>query len=38
VHLAGGNLLVELDDRMNAHLTGPAEEICLVELSQELRL
>ena len=34
VHLAGGDLLVELADG-NARLTGPAEEICLVELSEE---
>jgi diaminopimelate epimerase len=34
VHLAGGDLLVELTDG-NARLTGPAEEICLVELSEE---
>jgi diaminopimelate epimerase len=34
VHLAGGDLLVELPDG-NARLTGPAEEICLVELSEE---
>jgi len=34
VHLAGGNLRVELAEG-RAHLTGPAEEICLVELSRE---
>jgi diaminopimelate epimerase len=34
VHLTGGDLLVELRDG-NARLTGPAEEICLVELSEE---
>jgi diaminopimelate epimerase len=34
VHLAGGDLLVELADG-KARLTGPAEEICLVELSEE---
>jgi diaminopimelate epimerase len=34
VHLAGGDLLVELTDGA-ARLTGPAEEICLVELSEE---
>jgi diaminopimelate epimerase len=28
VHLAGGDLLVELDGAMAARLTGPAEEIC----------
>jgi diaminopimelate epimerase len=38
VHLAGGDLLVTLDDGMNAHLTGPAEEICRLELSEELEL
>jgi diaminopimelate epimerase len=34
VHLAGGSLRVELAEG-RARLTGPAEEICLVELSQE---
>ena len=34
VHLAGGNLQVELAGG-RARLTGPAEEICLIELSQE---
>jgi hypothetical protein len=34
VRLAGGNLQVELAGG-RARLTGPAEEICLVELSQE---
>jgi diaminopimelate epimerase len=34
VHLAGGDLLVELSDG-KARLTGPAEEICLVELAEE---
>jgi diaminopimelate epimerase len=37
VHLAGGDLLVELRDG-NARLTGPAEEICTVELAPEFRL
>jgi diaminopimelate epimerase len=37
VHLAGGNLRVELAEG-RARLTGPAEEICLVELSQEFTL
>ena len=37
VHLAGGDLLVELAGG-NARLTGPAEEICLVELSEEFGL
>jgi diaminopimelate epimerase len=37
VHLEGGDLLVELADG-NARLTGPAEEICLVELSEEFGL
>jgi len=32
VHLPGGDLLVELDADGNARLTGPAEEICRVEL------
>jgi len=33
VHLPGGDLLVELDDAGRARLTGPAEEICRVELA-----
>jgi diaminopimelate epimerase len=33
VHLPGGDLLVELDADGNARLTGPAEEICRVELA-----
>jgi diaminopimelate epimerase len=37
VHLAGGDLRVELEDG-HAGLTGPAEEICLVELAEEFRL
>ena len=32
VHLPGGDLLVELDDAGGARLTGPAEEICRIEL------
>jgi diaminopimelate epimerase len=32
VHLPGGDLLVELDDAGRARLTGPAEEICRIEL------
>lgn len=35
VHLAGGDLLVELDGQMSARLTGPAQEICTGELSDE---
>ena len=34
VHLAGGDLLVELSGG-EARLTGPAEEICVVELAEE---
>jgi diaminopimelate epimerase len=37
VHLAGGDLLVELEDG-RARLTGPAQEICSVELSEEFEL
>src|SRR5262245_41039624 len=37
VHLAGGDLRVELHDG-HALLTGPAEEICLVELAEEFQL
>jgi diaminopimelate epimerase len=32
VHLPGGDLLVEIDADGNARLTGPAEEICRIEL------
>ncbi|HZM18777.1 MAG TPA: diaminopimelate epimerase, partial [Gaiellaceae bacterium] len=38
VHLAGGDLLVELDDSMQARLTGPAQEIFSGEASEELGL
>jgi diaminopimelate epimerase len=37
VHLAGGDLRVEVEDG-HARLTGPAEEICLVELAEEFQL
>ena len=35
VHLAGGDLVVELDDDGNARLTGPAQEIFAGETSDE---
>ena len=35
VHLAGGDLLVELDSELHARLTGSAQEICTGELSRE---
>ena len=35
VHLAGGDLVVELDSNLHARLTGSAQEICIGELSQE---
>jgi diaminopimelate epimerase len=35
VHLAGGDLLVELDEHFHARLTGSAQEICTGELSDE---
>ena len=35
VHLAGGDLLVELDADLRARLTGSAQEICSGELSEE---
>ena len=35
VHLAGGDLLVELDSDLHARLTGSAQEICTGELSRE---
>lgn len=34
VRLPGGELLVELDEHRRARLTGPAEQICTVELPQ----
>jgi diaminopimelate epimerase len=37
VHLSGGDLLVELQGG-DARLTGPAQEICTLELSPELEL
>jgi diaminopimelate epimerase len=37
VHLAGGDLVVELQNG-EARLTGPAQEICTIETSSELRL
>jgi diaminopimelate epimerase len=37
VHLAGGDLRVELHDG-HALLTGPAQEICTVELAEEFQL
>jgi len=37
VHLAGGDLQVALDDDQ-ATLTGPAEEICTIELAEEFHL
>jgi diaminopimelate epimerase len=38
VHLAGGDLEVALDENLNARLIGPAEEICRIQLSEELDL
>jgi diaminopimelate epimerase len=38
VHLAGGDLVVELDEAMQARLTGPAQEIFSGEASEELGL
>jgi diaminopimelate epimerase len=35
VHLAGGDLLVELDEHMHACLTGPAQQICRGETAEE---
>jgi diaminopimelate epimerase len=35
VHLAGGDLLVELDEHMRARLTGTAEQICSGETAEE---
>jgi len=36
VHLAGGDLVVALDERFHARLTGSAQEICRGEVSEEL--
>ena len=38
VHLPGGELLVELGGNDHARLTGPAEEICRIELVQPSRV
>jgi diaminopimelate epimerase len=35
VHLAGGDLDVEVDDAFHVRLTGPAQEICTGEVSEE---
>jgi diaminopimelate epimerase len=35
VHLAGGDLVVELDEQMRARLTGSAQEICRGETAEE---
>ncbi len=36
IHLAGGDMRVELDERFYARLTGQAQEICFGEVSGEL--
>jgi diaminopimelate epimerase len=36
IHLAGGDMQVELDDGFHARLTGAAQEICTGEVSPEL--
>ena len=36
IHLAGGDMQVELDAGFNARLTGAAQEICVGEVSPEL--
>jgi diaminopimelate epimerase len=38
VHLAGGDLDVALAEDLSARLTGPAQEICGVELAEEFQL
>lgn len=38
VHLAGGDLTVEIEADGRARLTGPAQEICRIELAEELDL
>jgi diaminopimelate epimerase len=35
VHLAGGDLLVDFDEKLHARLTGSAQEICTGEVSEE---
>ena len=36
IHLAGGDMVVELDERFHARLIGKAQEICNGEISEEL--
>ncbi|MBA2536463.1 MAG: diaminopimelate epimerase [Actinobacteria bacterium] len=36
IHLAGGDLVVELGEGLRARLTGPAQEICRGEIAEEL--
>ena len=36
IHLAGGDLVVALDEAFYARLTGPAQEICRGEIAEEL--
>jgi diaminopimelate epimerase len=36
IHLAGGDLFVELDERLRARLIGPAQEICRGEIAEDL--
>jgi diaminopimelate epimerase len=36
VHLAGGDMRVEIDEGFQARLTGPAQEICRGEVAEEL--
>lgn len=36
IHLAGGDLRVDLDEGFRARLTGPAQEICRGEVAEEL--
>jgi hypothetical protein len=36
VHLAGGDMRVDLDAAFNARLTGAAQEICTGDVSPEL--
>jgi hypothetical protein len=36
IHLAGGDMRVDLDDGFQARLTGAAQEICHGEVAEEL--
>ncbi len=37
VHMEGGDLTIELDEKLNLIMTGPVEEVCTGKLSADLR-